>query len=273
MSDPTRIHQIIMNLCTNASQAMSGNGGVLEVGLSDVEVDSVLAAKYPELDPGSYLQLIVSDTGCGMSQDILNRIFEPFFTTKQQGEGTGMGLSVVHGIVESCDGEIYAYSEIEKGSSFTVFLPIAIGIQQHEQAIETALPIGTERILFVDDEPALAEIGQQMLEQLGYNVTSTTNPNDALALFKASPNKYDLVITDMTMPEMTGERLIEELFTIRSDIPVILCTGFSPGLNAYKAKALGINGFLMKPIILSEIAGLIRNVLESIDSTNKNFVS
>lgn len=268
MGDPTQIHQIFMNLCTNAGHAMRETGGILEVVLTDVELDQAFTDRYHDLKSGPYLKLVVIDTGCGMSQDVLDRIFDPFFTTKEQGEGTGMGLAVVHGIVESCGGEIYAHSEPGEGTSFKVFLPISAGAPEQEEKTETVLSKGTERILFVDDEPALIDIGQQILERLGYKVTTALNPHAALDLFKSQPGGFDLVITDMTMPKITGDRLTAELVAVRSDIPVILCTGFSSELTDDKLKTLGIKGFLMKPIIPSEIATLIRQVLDGANHTS-----
>ena len=261
MSDPTQIHQILMNLCTNAGHAMQEKGGVLEVELTNVELDPVFTSRYPDLEPGPYLNLTVSDTGHGMPPDVLDRIFDPFFTTKERGEGTGMGLAVVHGIVKSYGGTIYAYSEPGKGSSFKVFLPVDESSLEPDKRIEEVIPGGTERILFIDDELALVDMGKQTLESLGYQVVTRTSSVEALNLFRAQPDRFDLVITDMTMPQMTGDKLAGELIAIREDIPVILCTGFSFGMTEEKAKEMGIKGFLMKPFVVRDIANNVRKVL------------
>jgi len=234
LADPTQIHQVLMNLCSNASYAMREKGGVLEVSLADVDVDSDGAAPYSGLNPGAYLKLTVSDTGHGMDHAIIERIFDPFFTTKRPGEGTGMGLAVVHGIVKSYGGVLVVDSELEKGSTFNV-----------------------------DDEEDLVVMVQQMLEPLGYGVVTKTNSLEALEVFKAQPDQFALVITDQTMPHMTGADLAKELMCIRPDIPIILCTGFSEIINADEAKALGIREFVMKPFTTSEITETMRRVLES----------
>jgi nitrogen-specific signal transduction histidine kinase len=264
MADPTQIHQVIMNLCTNAYHAMSDKGGILEVSLTDVELDSDYTAKHLDTHPGPYLKLTVSDTGHGMKKKVLNRIFDPYYTTKEKTGGTGMGLAVVHGIVKSHGGVITVYSEPGKGSTFNVFLPrteSAEGVVEPEEIIP--LPIGKERILFVDDEPFIVDIGKGMLEHLGYTVVTRTSPIEALEAFKAMPDKFDLVITDMTMPKMTGDELAKELMKIRSDIPIILCTGFSELINEEKAKAMGIRAFVMKPVVQRELANAVRKALDS----------
>jgi len=199
-----------------------------------------------------------------MTPRVLNQIFDPFFTTKGKGGGTGLGLSVVHGIVNSFGGTIYAYSEQGKGSSFKVILPIIerrIGMKKKE---EKFVPKGTEHILFIDDEPPLIKMGKQLLESLGYEITTRTSSLEALELFKAKPDKFDLVITDMTMPNMTGDYLTEKLIAIRPDIPVILCTGFSTMITKEKALSMGIRALAMKPILKYEIAQIIRKVLDDI---------
>ena len=262
MADPTQIHQVIMNLCTNAAHAMREKGGVLGVKLTEVELDTDFTEDHPEIKPGTYLELSVSDTGHGMSKRILNRIFDPFFTTKGKGEGTGMGLAVVHGIVGSYDGMITASSEPGHGSTFKIYLPAVK--RQLEQQVESAEPIptGTERILFVDDEPALVYIGKQTLEPLGYQVTTRTSSIEALELFKAKPDGFDLVITDMTMPNMTGDDLAGELMQIRPETPIILCTGYSAQINQQQAMAMGVRAFVSKPVLIRDLAETIRKVLE-----------
>ncbi len=262
MGDPTQIHQIMMNLCTNAQHAMQAKGGVLEVSLTDEELDLASAAGYPDLNPGHYLQLTVSDTGHGMRPEIVEQIFDPFFTTKGPGEGTGLGLSVVHGIVKSHGGDIHAYSEPGKGTTFKVFFPAVERLKEQEPREERPVQVGTEHILFIDDEPSLAKMGHQILESLGYKVTSRTSSVEALQLFWVKPNNFDLVITDMTMPNMTGHDLAREIIHIRPDIPIILCTGFSSSINEEKALAMGIRAFVMKPILRRTIAETIRMVLD-----------
>jgi PAS domain S-box-containing protein len=263
-ADPTQIHQIMMNLCTNASHAMRENGGILEVGIRNVEVGSWDSESgYLDMTPGNYLRLTISDTGQGMTPEVLDRIFEPYYTTKEKGEGTGLGLSVVHGIVKNYGGTITAYSEPGKGSTFHVYLPV---IQEKAEVpgIDEVVPIptGNEHILFIDDEPALVEIDKQMLERLGYEVTTRTSSMEALELFRTKPDQFDLVITDMTMPHMTGERLANELMNIRSDIPVIICTGYSELISEEKAKEMGIRAFVMKPLVIRDLAKTVRGVLE-----------
>jgi CheY-like chemotaxis protein len=262
MADPTQIHQVVMNLCTNAEHAMREKGGLLEVKLVDVILRSDFINNHPELKPGTYLELTVSDTGHGISAHILNRIFDPFFTTKKTGEGTGMGLSVVHGIVRSCGGAITATSEPGKGSIIKAYFPVIDRQIEPETAVEEPVPTGNERILFVDDEPALANIGKQSLETLGYDVETRTSSIEALELFKAQQDRFHLVITDMTMPNMTGEDLAKELMRIKPSIPIILCTGFSAKIDDRKASAMGIRAFVLKPMVLREIATTIRKVID-----------
>jgi len=261
LGDYTKIHQVLMNLCTNAAHAMRKKGGVLSVSLADVELDADYAAKHFDIKPGPYLKLSVRDTGQGISSDLLGQIFDPFFTTKQQGEGTGMGLSVAHGIVKSHGGTISVYSEPGEGSIFNVYLPAIESSSEQKAREEKPVPTGTERILFVDDEQALVKMGKQLLEFLGYKVTTSTSSIEALELFKVQPDKFDLVITDLTMPNMTGDELAQKLMAIRPDIPVILCTGFSTKMTAEKTKKIGIRAFVLKPVIKQDIAETIRKVL------------
>ncbi|MCK5057221.1 MAG: PAS domain S-box protein [Candidatus Aminicenantes bacterium] len=261
MANPTQIHQVIMNICTNAAHAMKEEGGILEIALK--EIDLVPGSiEIKNLEPGVYQQLTISDTGHGMSLEIKSRIFEPYFTTKPKGEGTGMGLAVVHGIVKNHSGEIKVYSEPGKGTTFHVFLPVTraetmVGFEQIE-------PIqgGEERILYVDDENNLAEMGKQMLESIGYRIESRTSSIEALEAFRSGPGKFSLVITDQTMPNMTGLQLAKEIRKISPHIPVILCTGFSESVNEENFKSMGISAFVMKPIVRKEIARVIREVLD-----------
>ena len=262
LADPTQIHQVLMNLCTNAEHAMRQKGGVLTVELKNVELDAGFTSGHQGLKPGAYLDLTVSDTGCGMPSHVLDRIFDPFFTTKAHGVGTGMGLSVVHGIINSYDGTIAAYSEPGQGTSFKIYLPVIERQLASETMPSASIPTGNERVLFVDDEAALANISKQTLESLGYDVTTRTSSIEALELFKTRPDRFDLVITDMTMPDMTGEDLAAELMRIKPATPVILCTGFSTKIDNKKAMAMGIRAFVSKPVLIKEIAETIRNVLD-----------
>ena len=265
LADPTQLHQVLMNLCANAGQAMEEKGGTLDVSLVDVALDSDFTAQHPGIIPGPYVRLTVSDTGHGMAPDVLGKIFDPYFSTKEPGEGTGLGLSLVHGIVKSCDGTITAHSEPEKGSTFNVYLPVIEREAEAEIGPDEPVPKGTERILFIDDEQVLVNIEKQMLESLGYEVTTKTDGIEALELFKAQPDIFDLVITDMTMPKVTGEDLAAELMRIRPDIPVILCTGFSARINKKRSMAMGIRAFVYKPVLRRDIAKAIRQVLDSRD--------
>jgi PAS domain S-box-containing protein len=267
MGDPTQVHQVLMNLCTNALQAMEGRQGLLEVSIEKIELDAGFAAQYPGLVPGPHLRLTVGDSGSGIDPRIIDRIFDPFFTTKGLGEGTGMGLSVVHGIIKNHGGLITVYSEKGAGTTFQIYFP---AIRQDEQGREipegTALKGGKERILFVDDEEFLINVGKQMLERLGYRVTTRSNGPEALELFRDQPDRFDLVITDQTMPRMTGLELAREMIAVRRDLPIVLCTGFSEGLTAERTRDLGIRDFIMKPVVLHDLARTIRRALNNTDT-------
>ena len=213
------------------------------------------------MKPGKFIRLMVKDTGCGMTPEATERIFDPFFTTKKVGEGTGMGLSVVHGIIKSHGGTIIVESSPGKGSAFSVFLP-AIATEAADQANQAQLVItGNERILFVDDEDFQADIGKRMLERLGYRVTTRTKSLEALDLFRQTPDGFDLVITDMTMPDMTGDVLARKLISIRPDIPIIVCTGYSERINPDIVKEIGIKEMALKPVVMKDIAQMIQRVL------------
>jgi PAS domain S-box-containing protein len=261
LADPTQMQQVLMNLCTNAAYAMREKGGILDIALSDYSVSPSDDDPHG-IAPGLYMKLSVRDTGIGMSREIMDKIFDPFFTTKTVGEGSGLGLSVVHGIVKQHEGCILVESEPDKGSTFTVYLPRIAGELQTDTACDDEIPTGSERILFVDDEEALVEMGEDILAELGYEVTSRMSSREALALFRLDPSRFDLVITDQTMPEMTGVELAGEILAIRADIPIIMCTGFSHLVDADKAKATGIKAFAMKPLTKREIATTIRKVLD-----------
>ena len=263
LADPTQIHQILMNLCTNAAQAMRDRDGIITIQLDHDHIDPAETHNRLGLMEGDYARLTVSDTGYGIDTSIVDRIFDPFFTTKEPGEGTGLGLSVVYGIAKNCSGAVDVSSEPGKGTTFSVYLPlIETDEQMYEEAAEPVFG-GTERILFVDDEAALVEVGKMMLASLGYHVTSRTSSIEALEVFRARPHDFDLVITDMTMPNMTGVDLAKVLLRIRPDIPIVLCTGFSEMISEEKAKILGIRQFVMKPLFRKDLAGVIREVLIS----------
>ena len=266
MGNPTQIHQILMNLCTNAYHAMRESGGIMAVSLASVEVGSGDKLRNLHLPPGPYVRLEVSDTGPGMSKEILERIFEPYFTTKAKGEGTGMGLSVVHGIIKGHKGHITVYSEPGQGTTFHVYLPVADGDFETKPKIdETApLPTGNEKVMLVDDEKKILAVESLMLKKLGYQITTFNDPLAALECFSRQSHEFDLVITDMTMPKMTGIVLAQEIMKVRPDIPVIMCTGFSEIINEEKAKSLGIKEYIMKPITMRDLAPAVRSVLDTV---------
>jgi PAS domain S-box-containing protein len=268
-ADPTQIHQIIMNLATNAYHAMEDNGGELKVSLKEIELGE-FDVLNPDMIPGIYACLTVADTGTGMDKGVTDKIFDPFFTTKEKGKGTGMGLPVVHGIVKNAGGSIHVYSEPGKGTEFHVYLPVVkSNVEQQKNQATESIQGGTERILIVDDEESIARIEQQMLERLGYQVITRTSSIEALEVFRADPEKFDVVITDMAMPNMNGDNLAAELIKIRPDIPILLCTGFSERMGAKKADSIGIKGFLMKPVVKAELAKMVRNILDETKDDNK----
>jgi len=260
MTDYTQIHQVAMNLLTNAYHAMEKKGGKLTITLKEVDLR---VDDFKGMPPGTYVCFTVSDTGIGMDQSTKDRIFDPYFTTKKEGKGTGLGLAVVHGIIKSHGGHISVYSEPGEGAAFHVYLPV-IKTQQKTKQIETQ-PIkkSNERILIVDDEKMVVEIQQKMLKQIGYEVTGRTSSIEALKTFQANPDNFDLIITDMTMPDMTGDQLAQKIIEIRTDIPIILCSGFSEKLSNEKAKSLGIKDFLMKPVLMKDLSITIRRVLDN----------
>lgn len=262
MGEPGHIHQIIMNICTNAGHAMEMNGGVLSIEVDRIELYEELISDRVALHPGNYVRLSITDTGEGIPDEVIDRIFEPFFTTKPPGVGTGMGLSVVHGIVESLNGGIYVYSEEGIGTTFRIYLP-ALEQQidkKNDQKIE--LLSGKEHILLVDDEDALVRITAKRLEQLGYKVTGETDSSKAKELFEKQPSEYDLLLTDMTMPKMTGEELALEIRKIRPALPVIVCTGYSSILKQQRKKAADVDKVLMKPVDMYELTVTLRQLLE-----------
>ncbi len=263
MANAIQIHQILMNLCTNAAQAMEKDGGILSVGLTDIQLNEDFTKSYKNLKPGAYLKLVVSDTGTGISGEIIGSIFNPYFTTKSSGEGTGMGLAMVHSIVASHQGEVMVESLPGKGSVFTVFLPVFKKRGESRQDQSEILPFGKERILFIDDELPIVKIGGQILETLGYKVTTHTSSLAALELFRSRPDYFDLVITDLTMPNMTGDRLSAELMKIRPDIPVILCTGYSRKISDERMVETGIKAIASKPVLKADLAKTVRKILDA----------
>ena len=261
-ANPTQINQILINLCTNAAHAMRDKGGILEVNLENVTINKNASTNYHDIPLGEYVRLTVKDTGRGIDPENLKRIFDPYFTTKKVGEGSGMGLAVVHGIVKSHFGNIAVSSTEGKGTTFHVLLPCTEDKHDKETHVSAEIPRGNDRILLVDDEEAMVDAIKPMLERLGYQVAARTSSIEALEAFRANSDKYDLVITDYTMPNMTGIELTKKLLRLRPDIPIILCTGFSEQINEEKAKEKGIQAFLMKPIVMHEMANSIRKVLD-----------
>ena len=264
MGDPTQIHQVIMNLGTNAYHAMQETGGRIEITLDSVQVDYEETVKRVGIQMGPHLHLVVKDEGVGMDASVLERIFEPYYTTKEPGKGTGLGLSVIHGIVKNHGGFITVESTPGRGSRFHVYLP-EIGEVDEELPSEAgvSMPPGEGRILLVDDEEQIAAMEKQILEKLGYQVTACSGSAEALSIFCARPDHFDLVITDMTMPHMTGDALAQKLREIRPGLPVILCTGYSEMITEEKAVTMGIRKFVLKPVIKDELAAAVRSALES----------
>ncbi len=264
LADPTRINQIVMNLCTNAAYAMKEKGGLLEVILDHEEISTEMARGFINLAPGKYVKLTVRDTGTGIPPEVLDRIFEPYFTTKRFGEGTGLGLATVHGVVKDYGGDITVESKVGFGTEFNVYLP-SVDAEMAGSRNETDPDTlrGAERILFVDDEDAAVDINSRMLRRYGYKVTGLTDSQEALALFEKNPEGFDLVITDMTMPNLTGDAFSAKVMAIRPEIPVILCTGYSDKINEEIAHKIGIRAFVMKPVIMKKLAETIRDVLDN----------
>ncbi len=262
IGNSTQIHQIIMNLCTNAAHAMEEKGGLLEVSLSDTDLSSQSKNKTFNLNPGNYIKLVVSDNGVGIPNDVIKSIFEPYFTTKKLGKGTGLGLAIAHGIVEAHGGEITVDTAIGGGTKFTVYLPICQKINRDlSNNNKDELVTGNEHILFIDDETTIIEINKKFLEKMGYSVSTGINGIEALDLFQDESNKFDLVITDMTMPKMTGDVLATKLRAIKPDIPIIICTGYSKKMSNELATEIGINAICYKPLSLKDLAKTIRKVL------------
>jgi two-component system cell cycle sensor histidine kinase/response regulator CckA len=261
LGDPTQIHQVMLNLCTNAAHAMREKGGTLDVEVAEEVLSAADLASEPELRPGSYVRLTVRDTGHGIERQVLDRIFEPFFTTKEPFEGTGMGLAVVHGIVKGHEGFIRVSSEVGKGTGFDLYFPKFANARAPRDSDALEIPRGRGRILFVDDEAALTRLAREMLESLGYEVTVENGAFEALETFEGRPNAFDLIITDYTMPRMTGLELAGAILAIRPEIPVILCSGYSDMISEEKIREAGIREFIMKPVGLREMADALRRLL------------
>ncbi len=263
-ADPVQIHQIVMNLCTNAFHAMGKEKGILDVRLKEVAIDSRKAALIPDVQKGTYLLFTVSDSGQGIDSKLLERIFDPFYTTKEPGQGTGMGLSVVHGIVAECGGSVTVESEINKGTTFSLYFPVV-----KQSAANEAIPLnatphnGSGHILLVDDEISLVQSGQQMLEYLGYTVTAITSSPDAYNLFVKQPDNFDVIITDQAMPSMQGTELASKILAIRPNIPIILCTGYSATITEKQIKEIGIQELVMKPLSLEKFSQVLKNKLRN----------
>lgn len=273
MGNPTQIHQIVMNLCANAAQSMEKNGGRLAVDLGEVRISKNHRVGSVSLAPGDYLKLEVADTGTGIAPEIMTSIFNPYFTTKGPGDGTGMGLSVVQGIVEKYGGKITVESEPGQGTLFTVYLPVLKTVEEPPQTSTIQMATANERILFVDDEFVIIDIFSRILKQLGYHVTPLSSSLEALELFRARPEFFDLVITDMNMPGMTGDQLTEEILRIRDDIPVILCTGYSKHMTAELAANIGVAAFVYKPVNKEDLAATVRKVLDETKLRNGSLPS
>ena len=263
IANEIHIHQIVMNLCTNAYYAMKSTGGVLSVALAAVTIGHNDLSSFPEMDPGNYLKLSISDNGCGIPPETIDRIFDPYFSTKPVGEGTGLGLSTIHGIVKDHGGRISVYSEVGGGTTFHVFLPAADATPGAAPEKADQLPTGSGCILFVDDEKSLIDIGRDLLERLGYRVETRASAIDAMEAFRVDPKKFDLVISDMNMPKMAGDEMARQIRTIRSDIPIILCSGFGERIPAHVTESIGVNAVLMKPVVYADLAHTVHRVLKS----------
>jgi CheY-like chemotaxis protein len=262
LADPSQIHQVMMNLCTNAAHAMRENGGVLKITLDKHFFNSRQITHKPGMRAGAYVRLQVSDTGHGIDPSVIDRVFEPYFTTKKSHEGTGLGLAVVHGIVKGSGGDISVYSEPGQGTVFKILFPsIEQSVEDKSEVEDLAIGRG-QRVLFVDDEALLVDVAKQMLPQLGYKVSSFTSSVEALESFRRTPEKFDLVITDYTMPKMTGTQLAREMHSIKPEVSIILCTGFNQNLNQEELSDFGIDALLMKPLYEHELAQVLHRVLD-----------
>ena len=268
LANATQIHQIGMNLITNAYHAVQDKNGKISVTLKEIKINRHNLMDL-SLRTGKYLELSVADNGTGIPTNIINRIFEPYFTTKETGKGTGLGLAVVYGIIKEHRGDIQVNSKEGEGTTFKVYLPLLKKSEDKEsKSLHVEIETGTEHILLVDDESSIAKLEQQMIERFGYKVTVRTSSIEALEVFRTTPDKFDMVLSDMSMPNMPGDQLAGEIKKIRPDIPVIICTGFSERINKDNAKEIGVNAFLMKPIVKTDLAKKVRQVLDEANNSN-----
>jgi CheY-like chemotaxis protein/anti-sigma regulatory factor (Ser/Thr protein kinase) len=263
LAEPSQVHQIVMNLITNAYHAMESTGGTITVGLHKTAV-SLTSSRDVLHEERQYVLLSVADTGCGIEPAVIDRIFEPYFTTKEQGKGSGLGLAMVYGIVREFKGDVKVVSKVGEGTTVEVYLPLLMD-KGGGESVDSLIVIesGTERILVVDDDAVIVKLEQQMLERLGYRVIATTVSEEALQLFKDNPDSFDVVLTDMAMPGMTGDQLAREILRIRPSISVIVCTGFSEQFSNGEFEQIGIKGILKKPVVKSELARMMRKVLDA----------
>jgi len=264
LADANQIHQVLMNLCTNAAQSMDEDGGALEVELHSVQLSADDLINEPDLYPGHYVHLSIKDSGLGIDQEYIDKIFDPYFTTKEVGKGSGMGLAIVIGIVKSHNGLITVDSKLGEGTTFHVYFPRIEGQTREEIEDDDPLPLptGNEKILIVDDEESIVDVTKNRMERLGYQVAAKTSSIEALELFRTNPDDFDLVISDQTMPDLTGEQLAKELLATRPNLPIIICTGYSSKIDAQKANFVGVSAFIMKPVDKRELANTIRSVLD-----------
>nr|QIV52836.1 hypothetical protein [uncultured bacterium] len=270
LADPVQINQVMMNLCINASHAMEQTGGILEIDVENITLDELAADRFENIKAGDYIRVSVSDSGPGIPAGIIDRVFDPYFTTKEVGKGSGMGLAVVQGIVNHHGGAISVHSKFGHGCTFRLLFPLTTEAPGVEAKPSSELPTGRERILFVDDEESIVRTTRQMLTRLGYHVETALTPQEAMDRFAAAPSDFDMVITDMTMPNMTGGTLAGKILEIRKDIPIIICTGYSTLIDKEKAREMGIGAFLMKPIDIREISQIIRKVIDDTKNMNSN---
>lgn len=261
LADPTQIHQIMMNLVANSSHAIEAEG-VIEIGIDNIVLNEETCTHYTGLTPGNYIKVEVRDTGQGIDPEVMDRIFEPYFTTKEIDQGSGIGLSVVHGIVKSHNGAIRVESGLGNGTAITMLFPAIEIIADSEIKTDEILPTGDERILFIDDEKSIIKLVHQRLERLGYKVKATTSSVEALDLFRSNSDQFDLVITDLTMPKLNGDKLVNKILKIRPDIPIILCSGFSEKIDEKKAKGIGVVDFIEKPFDKHDFAFKVRKALD-----------
>jgi CheY-like chemotaxis protein/anti-sigma regulatory factor (Ser/Thr protein kinase) len=262
LGSPSQVHQIFMNLCTNAVHAMEETGGQLGIRVTDTVFSETVADSHIQVKPGEYILITISDTGAGIPPELIDTIFEPYVTTKAPGEGTGLGLAVVHGIVKTYGGEISIESTVGSGTVFSIYLPAIKGSESELPEPPEAPASGTEHILLVDDEPSVVQYVARSLERLGYTVSVKTTAKAALSLFESGPRDFDLIVTDMTMPQMTGEQLADAVKKIRPDMPVVLCTGYSKRISRLGEMPGSVDAILAKPVSRSDLAKTVRNMLD-----------